>query len=107
MTAKALTGNRLDDGLVVFLTRKHTWSLDVSEAWVAENDAEIAALEEQLSAAAAGTAVTDVYLFDMERVDGALRPAHIRERIRTLGPTVRTDLGKQADGTSGAFCATG
>jgi hypothetical protein len=25
--------------------------------------------------------------------------------MRTLGPTVRLDLGKQADGTAGAFAA--
>jgi hypothetical protein len=42
-------------------------------------------------------------LFDAERVDGKIRALHMRERIRTLGPTVRLDLGKQAEGTSGAF----
>ena len=107
MTAKALTGNRLDDGLVVFLTPERTWTLDIAEAWIAEEETEIAALEEQLQRASEGTAVTDVYLFDVERVDGKARPAHIRERIRTLGPTVRADLGKQSDGNGGAFGATG
>jgi hypothetical protein len=38
-------------------------------------------------------------------VNGKIRATHIRERIRTLGPTVRLDLGKQADGTAGAFQA--
>jgi len=107
MVAKALTGNRLDDGLVVFLTSERTWSLDIAEAWIAEEEPEIEALQEQLQLAAEGTAVTDVYLFDVEYVDGKARPAHIRERIRTLGPTVRADLGKQASGNGGAFGATG
>lgn len=107
MTAKALTGNRLDDGLVVFLTPEHTWSLDIAQAWIAEEEPEIEALQQQLQLAESGTAVTDVYLFDVERVGGKARPAHIRERIRTLGPTVRADLGKQADGNGGAFGATG
>ena len=49
--------------------------------------------------------VTGGYLFDAERRDGRIRASHIRERIRTLGPTVRPDLGKQAEGTGGAFAA--
>ncbi len=49
------------------------------------------------------TLVTGTYLFDAERVDGKIRAVHMRERIRTLGPTVRLDLGKQAEGTAGAF----
>ena len=40
-----------------------------------------------------------------ERRAGAIRAAHIRERMRTLGPTVRPDLGKQAEGTAGTFAA--
>jgi len=36
-------------------------------------------------------------------VNGKIRADHIRERIRTLGPSVRLDLGKQAEGTAGAF----
>jgi len=49
--------------------------------------------------------VTGPYLFDATRVEGKIRADHIRERIRTLGPTVRVDLGKQAEGTAGAFQA--
>jgi hypothetical protein len=47
--------------------------------------------------------VTGAYLFDATRVDGKIKASHIRERIRTLGPSVRLDLGKQAEGTAGAF----
>ena len=42
---------------------------------------------------------------DAVREDGRIRASHIRERMRTLGPTVRLDLGKQADGTGGGFAA--
>ena len=49
--------------------------------------------------------MTGAYLIDAERRDGFIRAAHIRERMRTLGPTVRLDLGKQAEGTAGAFAA--
>ena len=53
----------------------------------------------------AANLVTGPYLFDAERRDGRVRALHIRERIRTLGPSVRADLGKQAEGQGGAFPA--
>ncbi len=36
------------------------------------------------------------YLFEARIEDGAIRPVKEREIIRAAGPTVRTDLGKQA-----------
>ncbi|QPC45012.1 DUF2849 domain-containing protein [Kaustia mangrovi] len=103
---KALTANRLDDGLVVFLTRSGDWSPRIDDAAVAQEAEAASALEARGHAAEAGNLVTDAYLIDVERVDGRVRPSHIRERIRTLGPTVRTDLGKQAEGAGGGFQAT-
>jgi len=49
--------------------------------------------------------VTGTYLFDAERRDGHVFASHIKERIRSLGPTVRVDLGKQAEGKGGHFAA--
>jgi hypothetical protein len=43
---------------------------------------------------------------EVERRTGRVRALHIRERIRTLGPSVRSDLGKQAEGSGGGFEAT-
>ena len=43
------------------------------------------------------------YFFDAERINGRIRANHFRERVRTLGPSVRPDLGKQANGTAGGF----
>ena len=42
---------------------------------------------------------------DAERLEGRVRAAHIRERMRALGPTVRLDLGKQAEGKGAGFAA--
>ena len=105
MTGKVLTGNRVSDGDVVFFTRDYQWSLQISEALFAQDETALQLLEQQLRVAESGTDVTDAYVFDAELVDGALRPKHIRERIRTLGPTVRSDLGKQSSGVGGVFSA--
>ncbi len=63
------------------------------------------ALEARGVEAMKANVVTGSYLFAAERRDGRVRASHIRERIRTLGPTVREDLGKQAEGTGGGFAA--
>ena len=106
MAAKVLTGNRLRDGEVVFLDAAGAWSTDIRAARLAQDSGAVEELEKQLADADRGTEVTDLYLFDAETVDGAIRPVHIRERIRALGPTVRDDLGKQAGGSAGAFPVT-
>ncbi len=100
-----MTANRLGDGVVVFLTRARTWSEKIDEAALALEPQAAVALEERGKADEAATIVTGPYLIDAERRNGLIRAAHIRERMRTLGPTVRTDLGKQAEGTAGAFAA--
>lgn len=102
---QALTANRLADGEVVFLTRTGAWSVSVDEAALAQEPDAIKALEGRGREAEAANIVTGSYLFEAERRDGRVRAAHIRERIRTLGPTVRQDLGKQAQGSGGAFAA--
>ncbi len=102
---KALTGNRLYDGEVVFLTRTGIWSETIDAAAVALEPLSQAALEKRGEAAVANNQVTEAYLIDVERRNGRVRAQHIRERIRALGPTVRQDLGKQSDGTGGGFAA--
>jgi sulfite reductase (NADPH) hemoprotein beta-component len=100
-----VTANRLRDGIAVFLTRSGQWSEKIDEAALALEPQAAGALEARAKADEDATLITGPYLVDAERRDGGIRAAHIRERMRTLGPTVRLDLGKQADGTAGAFAA--
>lgn len=100
-----MTANRLGDGVVVFLTRSGEWSERIDDAVLSLEPQAAAALEARGNEAVAANIVTGPYLFDATRQDGRIHASHIRERIRTLGPTVRTDLGKQAEGTAGAFAA--
>lgn len=102
---QAMTANRLRDGAVVFFTRSGDWSEAIDAAVLATEPQAAKALEARGKDDERATLVTGVYLFDAEREEGHVRALHIRERIRTLGPTVRLDLGKQAEGLGGAFPA--
>jgi hypothetical protein len=102
---QVLTANRLSDGEVVFFTRSGEWSLAIDEAAVALEPDAAKALEARGIEAIKANVVTGSYLFQAERRDGRVRASHIKERIRALGPTVREDLGKQAEGTGGGFPA--
>lgn len=104
MAGKVLTANDLVDGVVVFLTADGGWSPWIDHAVIAVSEDEVAGLEREQAAAEAAGRVVSAYLVDVETREGCVRPLHIRERIRTRGPTVRRDLGKQA-GASVHFCA--
>ena len=102
---KILTANRLRDGEVVFLTHSGQWSENIDGAVLATEPQAQAALEVRGKDDERVNLVTGVYLFDAERRDGHVFASHIKERIRSLGPTVRTDHGKQAEGNGGHFAA--
>ena len=100
-----VTANRLRDGIAVFLTRAGEWSETIDDAALALEPEAAAALEVRAKEDEKKTLVTGSYLVDAERVDGRVRASHIRERMRALGPTVRLDLGKQAEGKGAGFAA--
>ena len=93
---KILTGNDLKSGAVTWWTGEG-WSLHVADAVdVGEHGAEIAARE------AAARHVVGPEVIDATREGDSVRPAHIKYRIRAVGPTVRTDLSlKRADPAAG------
>lgn len=84
---KILTGNDLKTGAVTWWDGEN-WSLYVDDAVdVGEQAQEIIAREESLRR------VNVPYAIDATLEEGGkVRPAHIRDRIRALGPTVRPDL---------------
>ena len=83
---KILTGNDLKTGVVVWWDGL-SWSLHVEDAVdVGDNAAAICAREE------AARRVNVPYAIDAESTPDGPRPAHIKDRIRALGPTVRPDL---------------
>ena len=87
---KILTGNDLKSGAVTWWTGTG-WSLSIADAAdvgpeTGNDAADIQTREE------AARRVTGAYLIDAAPGTQAPRPAHIKERIRALGPTVRLDL---------------
>ena len=88
---KLLTGNDLATGDVIWWTGSG-WSRHVGEAADvgAEGEA-ILAREEQ------ARRVNVPYIIDAEPGESGPLPAHIKERIRASGPTVRADLAINTD----------
>ena len=101
--SQVVIASRLSDGLVVFLSTAGgsdaRWVLQLDGATLAGSDDEAAALL-SLGENDATTRheVVDPYLIEVQEEGGRLRPTKYREEIRCLGPTIRTDLGKQAEG---------
>jgi nucleotide-binding universal stress UspA family protein len=97
MSFRAITGNRLRDGAVVFYNDEASWVETLTDASLYEDKA---TAETTLASAKAEAEkeclAVDIYVFEVVVEDGKRVPVTIRERIRSLGPTVRTDLGKQA-----------
>lgn len=87
---KILTGNDLKSGAVVWWDGQ-SWSQHIGDAVDAGADAgDILAREEAARRVNAG------YAIDAEATEDGPRPAHIKDRVRALGPTVRPDLAVKA-----------
>lgn len=81
-----LTGNNLESGAVVWWDGTG-WSLYVDDAVdVGDHADEIIAREQS------ARRVNSAYALDASRDEKGVRPAHIKDRVRALGPTVRPDL---------------
>ncbi len=85
---KALTANRLGDGLVVFLSDTGDWSGKIDLAAVATNEKALSVLECSGERATTLRQVVGPYLIDVEIENGEVKPMVLRERIRAYGPTV-------------------
>jgi hypothetical protein len=96
---KVLTANRLTDGIAVWYA-DGGWADAVDHADIARDKAAEDRLEAIGAAAYASNEVVDVNLIDVSVVDGVVEPVRLREKIRAAGPTIRSDLGKQAAGAA-------
>jgi hypothetical protein len=85
---KAITANRLSDGLVVFLDDSGGWSLSIAEARLVSDGADLDAANAYAKSQHDARIVVEPYPIDVEIVDGRPVPVRLRERIRAEGPTV-------------------
>ena len=95
MMSQIATANRLIDGEVVFLGT-YGWVETIERASVARSDGEIRALEALAKQSEAVNEVVGSYLVDVRDEGRGPWPLRFREQLRAKGPTVRSDLGKQA-----------
>ena len=92
-----LVANDLLEGDVVFAAAEG-WTRDPREASVARDDSQARALESFAAGEFRLSRIVDPYLVDVTlNAEGHPVPRHYRELLRTLGPSNRLDLGKQAD----------
>jgi len=95
---KIVTGNDLKTGAVIWWAGDG-WSIHVADAVDAGEHADALAQTEQ-----AALRVNGAYVIDGEATPNGPRPAHIKERIRAIGPTVRPDLNLEpADPAAGSW----
>ncbi len=94
---KAVTANRLVDGLVVYLGGDG-WVEALAAARSVSGKEAAAALLAEAEPDVAACRVVGPYVIDVVPDEaGTLQATSERERIRALGPTMRPDLGKQAE----------
>ncbi len=100
MADRIVTANRLDDGLVVYLNGASGgtgWSERIDDAGVAGDDVAAGRLLARAEGPDQAIRVVGPYLIEVTRGAAVPWPVSHREAIRALGPTVRPDLGKQAE----------
>lgn len=98
--AVVLTANDLLDGHVVYRTPDASWSSKHADARIFESETDAA----EALAGAEPHLVVGPYLTEIvappsaDAVALGAAPVRYREAVRALGPTMRRDLGKQAEG---------
>ncbi len=95
---QVLTANRLIDGAVVYLAMDGGWVERLDEARVLEAKPDTEAALAFGTEAEQRQLLVHPYLFEVQQAGDHLRPVKQRELIRAAGPSVRRDLGKQAEG---------
>lgn len=95
---KILTGNDLPTGDVVWWTGEG-WSRHVEDAADVDEAGEAILTREE-----GARRVNSPYIIEAVATPEGPRPAHIKDRVRALGPTVRPDLTlRPADPNAGSW----
>lgn len=91
MALHVITGNRLDDGVSVWLSGASGWTTNINDAMLYD-DAAIALALPLASDGTAGLQAVEIHSAEVIREGGDIFPASHREQIRTRGPSIRVDL---------------
>jgi hypothetical protein len=93
-----VTANRLIDGIVLFQDSAGGWAEDFARAAVYPDAEATKAALVLAKADEARDLIVEPYAVVVELRNGHYAPKALRELIRATGPTIRLDLGKQAQG---------
>jgi len=93
----AFTANNLLDGEAVWLGSNGAWvkTFDAAKVFATQDERQVAV--EAAERADAENLVVEPYEIEVSQDAGQVTPIKFRERIRAAGPTMRLDLGKQAE----------
>ena len=96
MSFQVITANRLRDGAVIYLGPGYALveRLEAAQRLTTKDEVETALA--QGARFVADRLIVNPYEMEVRETDRGLVPARMREVIRAAGPTVRRDLGKQA-----------
>ena len=94
-TLKILTANRLRTGDVLYW-KAGLWTESLADADIFTDDTTAEAALAGAQGSVAANQVVSAYLFDVRQTKTGPVPVKEREIIRSLGPSVRPDTGKQA-----------
>jgi Protein of unknown function (DUF2849) len=87
-----LTGNRLWDGIVVYLAADGGWVESIEGALIARSADEARSLQAQGERDAVRNVVVEPYLAEVAVSGGRPMPARMRERVRVEGPSILGDV---------------
>jgi hypothetical protein len=93
-----ITANRLIDGIVLFQDSGGGWAEDFARAAIYADAAATKAALDLAKEDERRDLIVEPYAVAVELRNGHYAPKALRELIRATGPTVRLDLGKQAQG---------
>ncbi|MBD9508032.1 DUF2849 domain-containing protein [Ensifer sp. ENS07] len=96
MSHSVITGNRLDDGVVVWMDKAEAW-VDRIEGAAVLGTEDTAAVVEKLQMRDSNVAI-DIRAISVETSQGTPVPVARRERLRSVGPSVRPDLSVTSPG---------
>lgn len=94
---KIITANLLLEGDVVWLGAGNIWVGSVQAAKIFSSQEELGSALKVAEASVVRREVVEPYALEVTQVNGVITPTTIKERIRTQGPTIRRDLGKQSE----------
>jgi len=95
MIEQVVTGNRLHDGIVIFLGEDGGWTPNIEKARIATSEEEAKVLEDLAKAGVKARLVVNPYLIEVVSDAAGVKPVRYRERLRAYGPSIHPDFGRQ------------